>query len=403
MKTIPHKTERIHSLDSLRAIMMLLGLVIHSAITYGTIEYGTSWPIKDPETTHLSNDIIVIFIHAFRMQIFFLVAGFFGAMLFYERKPLKMIKNRTSRIVFPFIVFLLLLWPTITFAFNYTLGIYAGNTNALADTIATFSNFNIFIPQVTYHLWFLYYLALITFVSVIVGLIFNKLPITSNRVSTAFNYVFEKPVLRVFVFAGLTCIVYFIMGTSRLETSFSLIPDFDTFFYYFFFYSVGWVLFKSKHLLDKMMRLDWICTILGLILFSIYVLISSAFTYEIIIIIKSLMIWLFIFGISGLFIRYGSNHSLRMRYISDSSYWVYLIHLTFTAIIPSFIVDWPIHATIKFLIVLISTTAICYVTYHYFVRGTFIGKFLNGRTYSRKLSDIKKTEELNKLKTVLDK
>jgi glucan biosynthesis protein C len=40
MNTIPHKTERLHSLDSLRAIMMLLGLVIHSSITYGLYEYG---------------------------------------------------------------------------------------------------------------------------------------------------------------------------------------------------------------------------------------------------------------------------------------------------------------------------------------------------------------------------
>ena len=65
MKTQPHKTERIHSLDSLRAIMMLLGLVIHSAITYGVINYGNAWSLKDPGATHLSNDFIVNIIHAF--------------------------------------------------------------------------------------------------------------------------------------------------------------------------------------------------------------------------------------------------------------------------------------------------------------------------------------------------
>ena len=193
------------------------------------------------------------------------------------------------------------------------------------------------------------------------------------------------------------------MGTSRVETSTSFVPDLNTFIYYFFFFIVGWVLFKSKHLLDTMMRFDWICTVLGFILFTIYFLMYASFTYEMHIIIKSIMIWLVVFGISGLFIRYGSNHSLRMRYISDSAYWVYLVHLTLTAIIPSLIVDWPVPSTIKFLIVLISTTTICFITYHYFVRGTFIGKFLNGRKYSRKLSDIKKTEELSKLKAVLDK
>ena len=166
MKTIPHKTERIHSLDSLRAIMMLLGLVIHSAITYGVIDYGYAWSLKDPNTTSLSNDFIVSFIHAFRMQIFFLVAGFFGAMLFYERKPLRMVRNRTARIIFPFIVFVVLLWPTILFGFQYTGLLFNGNPNAFAETIAIFSNPMAFIPNGTFHLWFLYYLAIITFVSV---------------------------------------------------------------------------------------------------------------------------------------------------------------------------------------------------------------------------------------------
>ncbi len=115
------------------------------------------------------------------------------------------------------------------------------------------------------------------------------------------------------------------------------------------------------------------------------------------IIANSAIVWLLIFGITGLFIRYGSNHSSRMRYISDSSYWVYLVHLSFTTIIPGFIADWPLPATLKFLFVLICTGIISFVSYHYLVRGTFIGKFLNGRKYLRKLSDIKETEEMPNL------
>ena len=56
MKTLPHKTERIHSLDSLRAIMMLLGLVLHSAITYAVTDYGAGWLLKDTGAVHISND-----------------------------------------------------------------------------------------------------------------------------------------------------------------------------------------------------------------------------------------------------------------------------------------------------------------------------------------------------------
>ncbi len=401
MKTQPHKTERLHSLDSLRAIMMLLGLVIHSAITYGVIDYGSGWTLKDPSATHFSNDIIVVFIHAFRMQIFFLVAGFFGALLFYERQPLKMIKNRTARIVFPFLVFLILLWPTIVFTFDYTRAIFAGNTNALVETLAAFSSLEVLIPKMTFHLWFLYYLAMITFVSVGLGLVFRKLPVLSNYISKAFNWVIQKTVLRVITFAGISAIIYFIMGTYDVATSNSLVPDLNTFIYYFVFYIIGWILFKSKHLLATFLNYDWLNTAIGIILFLVYIFINDALSYEAVIILKSLMVWCLIFGITGLFIRYGSRHSAKMRYISDASYWVYLIHLSFTAIIPSLILDWPIPATLKFLVVLISTGVICFVSYHYLVRGTFIGEFLNGRKYTRKLSDIKEVPPVSKVKIVI--
>lgn len=96
--------------------------------------------------------------------------------------------------------------------------------------------------------------------------------------------------------------------------------------YYLFFYLVGWVLFKSKHLLETMMQADWICTILGLMMFMTYFTMKSSFGYEVHIVLNSLTLWLLIFAITGLFIRYESNHSFRMRYISDASYWFYLIH-----------------------------------------------------------------------------
>lgn len=399
MIPLAHKTERLHSLDSLRAIMMLMGLVLHSAITYAISDWGGAWPLKDPGLTHLSNDFIVGFIHAFRMQIFFVVSGFFGAMLFYERNPLKMVNNRMARIVFPFIVFVLLLWPTVFFAFGYSNLVFSGNPEALTKVLSNFSDWNILVPPRTFHLWFLYYLAMITCSVVVLALVAKKIPAATGTISKAFNWAIQKPILRILVFAGLSAIVYFIMGASQVDTSTSFIPDFNTFIYYFVFYIVGWILFKSKHLLDTFKKYDWINTVLGIILFTI-LFFNNGLSYEATILLKSIMVWLLIFGITGLFIRYGSNHSARMRYLSDSSYWVYLVHLPFVAFIPSLIVDWPIPVTLKFLIVLVSTTIICYVSYHYLVRGTFIGRFLNGRKYSKKLSDIKVAENLSKLKPV---
>ncbi len=388
MQNFPHKTERLHSMDALRAIMMLLGLVIHSALTYAVTDWGSTWSLKDPNATHWTNDYIVNFIHVFRMQIFFFVAGFFGALLFYERQPRRMIKNRVQRIVLPFLVFVFLLWPSVMVFFIYTRLSFAGDPEAWSTATAFLTRSDGYIPGSTYHLWFLYYLALITGFTVIMAFIAKQFKAFTKKTSGLFNRIIKHPVLRILVFASFTAVVYVFMNTSQVATSNSFIPDLNTFTYYAFYYVIGWILFKSKHLLDELKRMDWWSTALGIALFSVHFFWNNEFAFYDAIIIKSVTVWCLIFGVTGLFIRFASNHSPIMRYISDASYWVYLVHLSFTALLPGLIINWALPATVKFLIVMLGTFFICFVSYHYLVRSTFIGQFLNGRKYSKKIKDI---------------
>jgi len=374
---------------------MLLGLVLHSALTYNVINHGEAWVLKDPESTNIVSDSIVFLIHFFRMPIFFLVAGFFGSMLFYERKPVRMIKNRISRITYPFIIFLFILWPTIIFTFGYTEAVFSESTNPLTKASESLSTISDFLPTTTFHLWFLYYLQLITFTSFLLAILLKKSKKITYRITSSFNWLIQKPILRVLFFSGITFLLYVLMGTSMVEIPVYLTPDLNTFIFHFFFYIIGWVLFKSSHLLDTITEYDWISLILAIIIATIQGLITENWDYEtrmsqylrseLIMLSNAFIIWLFTFGIIGLFIRYGSKHSIRMRYISDSSYWVYLIHLPLTAIIPAFIWKLPLPAIVKFIIVLSLTTFICFITYHYLVRNTFIGKFLNGKKYPIKI------------------
>lgn len=389
MKQEKNKTKRIHSLDSLRATMMLLGLVLHSALTYNITNHGNAWGIKDPESSYILTDFLVLLIHSFRMPIFFLVAGFFGSLLFYERGVINMLKNRISRIIFPFILFLFILPSIIFFSFNYTNAVFGNHENPLSISIQLFSNTIVFLPNTTAHLWFLYYLIYTTLASVSLALLFKKSKKINNRITNIFNWLIQKPIIRVFCFSIFTFFILSFLGTSMINASVSLIPDLNTFVFYFFFYIIGWILFKSRNLLDNFMKYDLQCTVLGIFLVITQGLLIQHSEMNlnpnsnsiILISFNSLIVWLFIFGLTGLFIRYSSKHSKRMRYISDSSYWVYLIHLPLTAIIPAFIWKLPLPTLIKFIIVLSLTTLICFVTYHYFVRNTFIGKFLNGKKY----------------------
>ncbi|MBT8448902.1 MAG: 2,3,4,5-tetrahydropyridine-2,6-carboxylate N-succinyltransferase, partial [Gammaproteobacteria bacterium] len=133
----------------------------------------------------------------------------------------------------------------------------------------------------------------------------------------------------------------------------------------------------------------WLYAIAGTVIFTIYHNVDNdLMSTEVHALIKSSTVWLFLFGFTGLFIRYFSEHSAKMRYVSDSAYWVYLLHLPLTAFLPGVVAGLPLPDVVKFLLVVIGTGIVCFSTYHLFVRNTFIGQFLNGRKYTRKISDI---------------
>ena len=97
----------------------------------------------------------------------------------------------------------------------------------------------------------------------------------------------------------------------------------------------------------------------------------------------TMAIWFWTLAIVGGALRYCSGLSFRRRYLADSSYWLYLIHLPIIFFLQVLIAGWPLHWSIKFSAILATTTAIGLVSYHRLVRATFLGKLLNGRRYPR--------------------
>jgi len=90
---------------------------------------------------------------------------------------------------------------------------------------------------------------------------------------------------------------------------------------------------------------------------------------------------LFSIGFIGLAEDKFGSYNRFSRFISDGSYWMYLIHLPIVAFTTFFMFAWPIYPEIKFVIATSFTAGVCLVTYQYFVRVTFIGLFLNGKRY----------------------
>ena len=114
-------TARIHYLDNLRALAMLLGIFLHAGLAYANPAQSI-WLATDPSSS-VAVDVAIWFIHLFRMALFFLISGYFATLVI-ERKGVKrFLWGRTVRIVFPFLLFypflLIAMTVCIVFALSY--------------------------------------------------------------------------------------------------------------------------------------------------------------------------------------------------------------------------------------------------------------------------------------------
>jgi peptidoglycan/LPS O-acetylase OafA/YrhL len=375
--------------------MMLLGLVLHSFISYGEAPYGEAWPFKD-QFTNPAFDWIVAFIHWFRMPIFYSMAGFFAAMLHRKRGAGGLARNRASRILVPFVLSWIVLWPPIMMGFVFA---NAAQSTSVAEGLAAAGMAAAAGPlmyrDVTAHLWFLYYLLWFYAVFLAIVPLVRRLPESWRSAGLdVFARLMRSP-LRPLWFAVPTALTLWLMRFGMLETSTSFIPDHRTFLAYFVFFTFGWLLYLKRDLLKTFTRLAWTQVALGTVLFfvnmvAVGVLIGSLPEWNLaafatVVLTGALTIWLLLFGFTGLFLRYLDRPVPVVRYIVDASYWLYLIHLPFTIWIPGLLshMQWP--GVVKALVVLAVSCPIWVATYHYLVRGSIIGKTLNGRRYPRGL------------------
>ena len=93
---------------------------------------------------------------------------------------------------------------------------------------------------------------------------------------------------------------------------------------------------------------------------------------------QAVFVWLMVFGSIGMFRQLFSTESKSMRYISDSSYWLYLAHLPLVILAQWFVKDLPIPSMLKFVGIVVVISAFLLLTYEYLIRYTIIGRVLNG-------------------------
>jgi len=393
-------SERLHALDALRGGALLLGIVLHAAMSF-VLASPRFWIIQDTHPS-LILSLLSFTIHVFRMTTFFLMAGFFARMSFHRRGSWGFIKDRLQRIAVPLVIgWPLVFTPIALFVFwasNFPNG---GPIQGTSGWLPPLPNFRLT------HLWFLYVLLELYVVMLLLHGAVVWLDVSGYwraALDRVFAGIMRHPLaplvlaIPIGIAFGLDQRWINVMGVRTPDQS--LITNAQAWIGFGTAFGVGWLLHRQVDLLRLLERrwLPHLLIALGLILISFVlsgVILSApgapklplgATTLRLVsAILYAPAIWISTFAVIGLALRFMSGFSATWRYLADASYWLYLIHMPIVMALQVVLSqrDWP--GLLKFAIILIVAIPAMLASYHLLVRFTFIGAVLNGRRAARNL------------------
>lgn len=380
--------ERMYGLDALRGVAMTLGIFLHGSVAYKQGYHYGEW-VFDTQYQSYFFDWFYLWINSFRMQTFFLLAGFFARMLIGKIGLIQFSKNRLKRIGLPLVFSYFTILPLTLAPFLFTVVFTIGNPwQQLYEFYIRFFSLRAHFGFM--HLWFLQHL-LLYYGALIIMLYLVK---SNHTISTwAGGMLPKNKRINSFAFLTLTSIAlgcisqFFSTALPSIWTGFIIpIPQM---LYYLFFFALGWILENRRELFNSFSNnyraFLVTATIISLITLSILNRpdIIQARNYEIIGLkfLFGLQTMLLIVGFIGLFNGVFNKPQPFWKYIADSAYWVYLIHLPIVLTTQLVLLDSPIPGYLRFYIVIAVTIILSFSTYQYFIRYSWVGTMLNGKRY----------------------
>jgi glucans biosynthesis protein C len=354
--------------------MMFLGIWMHGVQCYTKLDVYM-WPFKDAARSHFF-DFTINWVHIFRMPVFFVMAGFFFALLTTRRGVAKALANRAQRILLPFVLGWAVLAPIIIATIGYLKNGSWVEALALATNGATYWKYG------PLHLWFLEYLLWLYPVMLAVDWLVRRV-LGMRGLATASRLVrwILQSRWRALWLTLLAGAPMFTMG-GWLTTPGAFEPNPRILIAYLMFFGFGWVLYFERDILNVMKRCGWMELMVGLALTVLgYAALLDAMPARVWSFVGPLATWLFIFGFASLFLRYLERPVGWIRYVSDSSYWLYLIHVPVLIWVQVLIAPLTLPALLKGLLALAIALPPMLISYHFAVRPTWLGALLNGRRY----------------------
>ena len=389
----PSATDRYHGLDFVRAAMMSLGVVLHTALVY----MPEGWFYTDPSTVEWS-PLVVWFIHIFRMSAFFVMAGFFGAMLFDRRGVWRFLGHRFDRIAIPLVIGALLLYPilswSIGFAWTHVFMIPSDHDGQIGSILATFREMDFGVDWKefgTMQLWFLYDLLWFYAAAAVLTPIIVRLGPVSRFLGSILAVMLTGPLRFVtpILLIGVSFVLMLPMEAPGIDTSDSWAPTWHLLLAYSFPFAVGWVVWYHRSVIREIERWCWVFLLAALPLLALATFGTLTWYVEekgpeqllLVQFLTAAACWTTILALAGCCERLLKRERPSIRYLVDASYWIYLAHLPLTFFVPALFRFWDAPGVMKMLVSIAITMILLLVSYHLLVRNTAIGLVLNGRRY----------------------
>ncbi|MGJ4952437.1 acyltransferase family protein [Bradyrhizobium sp. HKCCYLS20291] len=388
-------SERLHALDAVRAYALLLGIVLHAATSFLPLGPRRFWLIEDTHPSAVLG-VVTFVIHVFRMTTFFLMAGFFARMSLHRRGTAGFVKDRLLRIVLPLTV----AWPLVFIPIAALVMVasqfpHGGPTPGMGGWPPALPRFPLT------HLWFLYVL-----IELYVAALLLRWAVISmdsgGRARAAVDRLFARVMQSRLAPAILALPILLTLSSDPNWIGFigvrtpdqSLITNGQAWVCFGSAFAVGWLLHRQIGLL-RLLEQRWLLTTVAAatlialsfgLAFAVMQVSARNWTAPVDLatvrlagaIAYALAIWATTFAVIGLALRFLAGFSRTRRYLADASYWLYVIHLPIVMALQVAVsqLDWP--WPVKFGFILLIAIPLMLASYHLLVRGTFIGRVLNG-------------------------
>jgi hypothetical protein len=383
-------TTRLPALDAARSLALLVGIVFHGleSLTFVKL-YNVA---QDTQSSPVLEAVYYL-CHLFRMQLYFLMSGFFAHLLYHRRGPQEFVANRVQRLLLPFLLF----WPL-----NYLLvaGMWLWRlehtgASTLAQAIAKLPpEFRLAHAVPLLHLWFLYLLILLCAGVALLRPLLDRGPslvrALRHQADQALAWLLSR------WWGGLALATLMLAPMLRMTGGFgvdtpdsSLWPQWPPYILYALYFGLGWLLQRQPALLRMFSQFR----VANLILASFFVAVLFALKLRFDFTNPVEARWLlpvhnFVYAFASmtallaclgyLLVFFSAPHSV-IRYLSEAAYWGYLVHYPIVLFFQLLVAPYSWHWSIKLLLILAPTFLLLLATYQGLVRCTWLGQLLNGR------------------------